>query len=277
MFLLVFVGIYFIIGSWAVRKDIKIVEKSIRLVVVDSNEEVTSSIKKYFSENAVIDVVSCINNGIDALNYLINHESDYDTVVMDIMLPEMDGITLLENIKNRKLNKKIIVLSTYKEDYTIKKLISLGVNYYMLKPFSLDSLEGRILDLSKSYDIETNASGDALVKVSEILHNLGIPSHIRGYQYIRDGILMIYNNDKYVNFITKEIYPELALKYDTTPSRVERAIRHAIEISWERGDMELMEDLFGHSVAFERSKPTNAEYLNTIADRMRLNNKLIVS
>lgn len=277
MFLLVFVGIYFIIGSWAVRKDIKIVEKSIRLVVVDSNEEVTSSIKKYFSENAVIDVVSCFNNGIDALNYLINHESDYDTVVMDIMLPEMDGITLLENIKNRKLNKKIIVLSTYKEDYTIKKLISLGVNYYMLKPFSLDSLEGRILDLSKSYDIETNASGDALVKVSEILHNLGIPSHIRGYQYIRDGILMIYNNDKYVNFITKEIYPELALKYDTTPSRVERAIRHAIEISWERGDMELMEDLFGHSVAFERSKPTNAEYLNTIADRMRLNNKLIVS
>ncbi len=277
MFLLVFVGIYSIIGSWAVRKDIKIVEKSIRLVVVDSNEEVTSSIKKYFSENAVIDVVSCINNGIDALNYLINHESDYDTVVMDIMLPEMDGITLLENIKNRKLNKKIIVLSTYKEDYTIKKLISLGVNYYMLKPFSLDSLEGRILDLSKSYDIETNASGDALVKVSEILHNLGIPSHIRGYQYIRDGILMIYNNDKYVNFITKEIYPELALKYDTTPSRVERAIRHAIEISWERGDMELMEDLFGHSVAFERSKPTNAEYLNTIADRMRLNNKLIVS
>lgn len=277
MFLLVFVGIYFIIGSWAVRKDIKIVEKSIRLVVVDSNEEVTSSIKKYFSENAVIDVVSCINNGIDALNYLINHESDYDTVVMDIMLPEMDGITLLENIKNRKLNKKIIVLSTYKEDYTIKKLISLGVNYYMLKPFSLDSLEGRLLDLSKSYDIETNASGDALVKVSEILHNLGIPSHIRGYQYIRDGILMIYNNDKYVNFITKEIYPELALKYDTTPSRVERAIRHAIEISWERGDMELMEDLFGHSVAFERSKPTNAEYLNTIADRMRLNNKLIVS
>lgn len=277
MFLLVFVGIYSIIGSWAVRKDIKIVEKSIRLVVVDSNEEVTSSIKKYFSENAVIDVVSCINNGIDALNYLINHESDYDTVVMDIMLPEMDGITLLENIKNRKLNKKIIVLSTYKEDYTIKKLISLGVNYYMLKPFSLDSLEGRLLDLSKSYDIETNASGDALVKVSEILHNLGIPSHIRGYQYIRDGILMIYNNDKYVNFITKEIYPELALKYDTTPSRVERAIRHAIEISWERGDMELMEDLFGHSVAFERSKPTNAEYLNTIADRMRLNNKLIVS
>lgn len=259
------------------KKGHKIVEKSIRLVVVDSSEEVTSSIRKYFKQNAVIDVVSCINNGIDALNYLINHQSDYDAIVMDIMLSEMDGITLLENIKNRKLDKKIIVLSTYKEDYTIKKLISLGVNYYMLKPFSLDSLEGRIKDFYKTYDMPTNAKGDALFKVSEILHNLGIPSHIRGYQYIRDGILMIYNNDKYVNFITKEIYPELALKYDTTPSRVERAIRHAIEISWERGDMDLMEDLFGHSVAFERSKPTNAEYLNTIADRMRLNNKLIVS
>lgn len=252
-------------------------EKSIRLVVVDSSEEVTSSIRKYFKENAVVNVVSCINNGVDALSFLINHESDYDMILMDLLLPEMDGVTLLENLRSRKINKKVIVASSYKEDYTIKKLISLGVNYYILKPFSLDSLHERMLDLNRTYHMETNAEGDAEIKVSSILHNLGIPSHIRGYQYIRDGILMIYKNDKYINFITKEIYPELALKYNTTSSRVERAIRHAIEISWERGDMDLMEDLFGHSVDFDRSKPTNAEYLNTIADRMRLNNKLVVA
>ncbi len=252
-------------------------EKSIRLVVVDNSEEVTSSIKKYFKENAVINVVSCINNGVDALSFLINHEADYDMVIMDLLIPQMDGMTLLENMKSRKINKKVIVLSSYKEDYVIKKLIALGVNYYILKPFSLDSLEERIKDLNKDYEIETNANVNAEVKISNLLHNLGIPSHIRGYQYIRDGILMIYNNNKYINFITKEIYPELALKYNTTPSRVERAMRHAIEISWERGDVELMDDLFGHSVNFERSKPTNAEYLNTLADRMRLNNKLVVA
>ncbi len=252
-------------------------EKSIRLVVVDNSEEVTSSIRKYFRENAVVDVVSCINNGLDALNFLINHDNDYDMVIMDLLIPQMDGVTLLENMKSRKINKKVIVLSSYKEDYTIKKLISLGVNYYILKPFSLESLEDRIKDLNNTYEISNNANGSAEVKVTNLLHNLGIPSHIRGYQYIRDGILMIYNNNKYINFITKEIYPELAIKYDTTPSRVERAIRHAIEISWERGDVDLMDDLFGHSVNFERSKPTNAEYINTLADRMRLNSKLVVA
>ena len=252
-------------------------EKSIRLVVVDSSEEVAGSIRKYFINNAVIDVVSCINDGVDALNFLINHEGDYDMVIMDLLLPNMDGMSLLENLKSRKISKKVIVLSSYKEDYTIKKLITLGVSYYILKPFSLESLEERIIDLNKSHDTDNNALANAEIKVSNLLHNLGIPSHIRGYQYIRDGILMIYNNEKYINFITKEIYPELAIKYNTTPSRVERAIRHAIEISWERGDVDLMEDLFGHSVDFERSKPTNAEYLNTLADRMRLNNKLIVA
>ena len=251
-------------------------EKSIGLVVVDSNDAVTSSIRKYFLKNAVINVVSCIKNGKEALDYLINNKDSYDFIIMDIVLPGLDGISILENIRNLKLNKKIIVLSSYKDDFTIKRVVTYGANYYMLKPFSLEALEKRILDLSNEREYNFNVMGDAEYKVSEILHNLGIPSHIRGYQYIRDGILMIYKNEKYVNFITKEIYPELALKYDTTPSRVERAIRHAIEISWERGDVELMEKLFGHSVDFDRSKPTNAEYLNTIADRMRLNNKVLI-
>lgn len=252
-------------------------EKSIRLAVIDSNGEVTSSIKKYFRGHAVISVVNSLENGEEALEYLINHSTDYDVILMDIILPKMDGITLLENIKARHLNKKTIVISSYKDDFTVKKLISLGVNYYILKPFCLDSLEKRILEMDEDIKIETNEKASTELKISDALHNLGVPSHISGYGYIRDGVLMILNNDKKVGLVTKKIYPELANKYETTPSRVERAIRHAIEISWDRGDVDLMNNFFGHSVQYDKGKPTNSEYLNTIADRIRLNNNLVVN
>lgn len=114
------------------------------------------------------------------------------------------------------------------------------------------------------------------IKVSDMLHNLGMPSHIRGYQYIRDGIMMMYKEPDMLKGITKEIYPELALKYDTTSSRVERAIRHAIEVSWSRGDYDLMEKYFGNSVDFDKSKPTNAEFIITLTDRLRLDNKVVM-
>lgn len=252
-------------------------EKSIRVAVIDYNDEVICSVKKYFSNHAVISVVCSLNNGEDALDYLINHASDYDLILMDILLPKMDGITLLENLKGRHLNKKVIVISSYKDDYTVKKLVSLDVNYFILKPFCLDSLEGRILELNDNIDIKTNKEASTELKISETLHDLGVPSHIHGYEYIRDGVLMILSNGSYLGFITRDIYPQIAQKYSTTPSRVERAIRHAIEISWDRGDVDLMNKFFGNSVEFDKGKPTNAEYLNTIADRIRLTNNLVVN
>ena len=117
---------------------------------------------------------------------------------------------------------------------------------------------------------------DLRIKISDMLHTLGVPSHIRGYQYIRDGIVMMYEEPDMLKGITKEIYPELALKYNTTTSRVERAIRHAIEVSWSRGDYQLMDKYFGNSIDYDKSKPTNAEFIITLTDRLRLDNKVVM-
>ncbi len=251
--------------------------EKINLVVVDGNEEVTSSIKNYFEVRSDINIVANFKDGNEALDYLINPNSNYDVILMDLILPNIDGINILENMKRRKINKKIIVLSSYISEDSTKKVASLGVNYYMLKPFDLNSLDERIKDLYKVNEYNSNKKANLEIEVSSMLHNLGIPSHVRGYQYIRDGVILLFNRNSFVSYITKDVYPEIAEKYDTTSSRVERAIRHAIEISWDRGDLNLMEDLFGHSVDYERSKPTNSEYINTLADRVKLKSKMVIA
>lgn len=253
-------------------------EKVINIVVIDDNEVVTGSVKKYFSNNAVINVVNTFTNGKTGLEYLIKYSNNYDLVVLDILLPEIDGLKILDELKRRGIQKKVIVLSSYKDDYSIRKAQDLGADYFMLKPFDLASLEERIKDINEKEEYPKIANhGDIEIEVSTILHDLGIPSHIRGYQYIREGILLIYESKKIVTLVTKDVYPEIAAKFNTTSSRVERAIRHAIEISWIRGDLKLMERIFGNSIDFERSKPTNSEFLTTIADRMRLNKKELIA
>ena len=251
--------------------------ESINLIVVDNNEGVTSSIKKYFEVRSNINVVKTLKDGAEALNYICENRNEFDVIIMDLLLQKVDGISLLHSIKKHKLDKKIIVLSSYMNETLTPKISSLGVDYYMLKPFSLESLEDRIKDLFKKVNFKSNRNQKLELQVSEILHNLGVPSHIRGYQYIRDGIIFIYNSKNYVTYITKDIYPTLALSYETTPSRVERAIRHAIELSWDRGDLDLMEELFGHSINFQKSKPTNSEYINTIADRLKIDNRMTIN
>ena len=151
----------------------------------------------------------------------------------------------------------------------MQNMNKLGVDYYMMKPFSLESLEIRLKDILTSKKIN-DKNLEMERNISKILHTLGVPSHIKGYIYIRDGIKLMYNSTELVGGITKEIYPEIAKKYNSTISRVERAIRHAIEISWNRGDYEVMEEIFGHSVDFDRAKPTNSEFIATIADHLRL-------
>lgn len=253
-------------------------EKTIRVVMIDDNEAVSSSVKKYFWSNAVINIVGTFNNGRDGLNYLIQNRDSYDMIILDILLPHIDGIRILDELKTRGINKKVIVLSSYKDEYTIRQVQALNANYFMLKPFSVESLEKRIIDINSEKTLIQTLNRQSLeVEVSSLLHGLGIPSHVRGYQYIREGIMLIYENSSALTLITKEIYPEIAMKFDTTSSRVERAIRHAIEISWIRGDLKIMEELFGHSIDFERAKPTNSEFLTTIADHLKMNNKVLVS
>jgi len=254
-------------------------ENLCRLLVVDNNEATTTKIEEQFSSHAVIKVVKTINNGSSALDYILKSNDEFDVIVMDLILPEVDGLTILSKMQEHNIKKKIIILTSYKKEYTVNMVNNYGVSYYMLKPFSILALETRILELANSNNIKVKELTDEEQKIhiaiSKLLHQLGIPSHIKGYVYIRESVFLYYQSNDAYGGITKEIYPEVAMRYSTTASRVERAIRHAIEVSWNRGDYDLMEEIFGNSVAYDRAKPTNAEFIATIADRLRYDKKLL--
>ncbi|MCI8346724.1 MAG: sporulation transcription factor Spo0A [Bacilli bacterium] len=245
-----------------------------RLLVIDDNKELVSMIKEYFKTHADIEVALEAYDGVEGLN-LIDKKSDlYDVIVLDLIMPNKDGMSVLEYMKKKNMDRKIIVLTSYNTPDIIRKVSELGVNYYILKPFELSDLERRIIEISEGVNFEGKSidlyHNNLQISTTKILHELGVPSHIKGYQYIREGIMMLYEKPEVIGGITKELYPEVASKYDTTVSRVERAIRHAIEVSWNRGNWELMEEIFGHSVDIDKAKPTNSEFIVTVADKLRL-------
>ena len=243
----------------------------IRVLMIDDNVSLIEMVKEYFSDHSKIEVTLCSNDGMDGLNKILN-ESNYDIVLLDLIMPNKDGLYVLEELKKRGIEKNIIVETSYNEPKVIRRVSEYGVNYYILKPFDLTDLEDKIMDVfnttsSKSINLYHS---NLQISITKMLHELGMPSHIKGYQYIREGITMIYNDPNIIGGITKELYPELATKFDTTVSRVERAIRHAIEVSWNRGNWDYMEELFGHSVDIDKAKPTNSEFIVTVADKLRL-------
>ena len=248
---------------------------SIRVLVIDSDNSITKEVKKYFGSHEVIKVVACKNDGEEGLNYILNNINYFDVIVMDLLLPKFDGLFILSELKKRNINKKIIVTTGFKDDNVMEEANEYGIDYYMLKPVNLMSLEKRLLSLCINKKTSMLFNQDAIV--TDLLHTLGIPSNIKGFQYIRDGILILYNSENPMTYITKEVYPELSRRYDSTPTRVERAIRHAIEISWNRGDMDLMDEIFGNSLNLNRDKPTNSEYITTIADRLKVRANLVTS
>ena len=248
-----------------------------RIMVVDDNKVMVEMLKEYFLESKTVEVVDEAYDGLEAWNKI--KENSYDCVLLDLIMPKKDGLFVLEQIKENKIKANVIVVTSYNEQETIRNVSEFGVRYFVLKPFDLKDLEKRIMEATRDrrensvIDFENN---DAHIKVSKILHELGIPSHIKGYQYIRDAITMVYKDQNLIGGITKELYPEIGKKYNASVTRVERAIRHAIEVSWNRGDWDLMEEIFGHSVDIDRAKPTNSEFIVTIADKMRLD-KLSIS
>ncbi|MBQ9012007.1 MAG: sporulation transcription factor Spo0A [Bacilli bacterium] len=245
--------------------------KKTNILMIDDNKQLVEAVKEYFSNSDEIEVKYVASDGLDGLK-LIEEKDDYDVVVLDLVMPNKDGMWVLEQLKEKGIDKKIIVETSYNAMDVIRQVSEYGVKYYLLKPFDLEDLEKRILQLNdvkvgKSIDLASNNIKSSITKT---LHDLGIPSHIKGYQYIRDGVEIIFDRPEIIGGITKELYPELANKFETTVSRVERAIRHAIEVSWNRGDWDLMEELFGHSVDIDKAKPTNSEFMVTIADKLRL-------
>ncbi len=248
--------------------------KQIRLVVVDDNEALTDMVEEYFSEHQKITVVKKIYNGLDAFEYVKNNKDAFDVMLLDLIMPKKDGIYVLDQMKKSNIEKNVIVGTSFNADETISRVSKYNPKHFLLKPFDMPDLEDKIMDAVNF--IPDNKNGMNLyhnnleISVTKLLHGLGVPSHIKGYQYIREGILLMYESPSIVGAITKELYPEIANKYDTTVSRVERAIRHAIEVSWNRGDIELMEEVFGHSVDYDRAKPTNSEFIVTLSDKLRL-------
>ena len=240
-----------------------------RLLVVDNDINTTNQIRNYFSSHAVMNVVKVISDGKEALEYIRRYNNEFDCIIMDLILPNIDGVTIIEKMKDLNINTKIFILTGYKDTTILRNMSKYDVSYYMMKPFSLESLELRLKDVLISETVP-NRTSENTKRITKMLHTLGVPSHIKGYLYIREGIDLMMSNSDMLGGITKEIYPEIAKKYNTTPSRVERAVRHAIEISWNRGDYETMEEIFGHSVDYDKAKPTNSEFIATIADHLKM-------
>lgn len=245
----------------------------IRAILVDDNMNLVNMISEYFSSSNVVEVVGIAYDGLEAINLIESKLNEFDVLVLDLIMPKKDGIYVLNEMKRRNISKNTIVATSYNSPDVIREVSELGANYFILKPFNLSDLQNRIVEISTKVSSEKNIDlnhGNLQISITKLLHQLGIPSHIKGYQYIREGIGIVYNRPEFIGGITKDLYPELAGKYNTTVSRVERAIRHAIEVSWARGDLKIMEDIFGHSVDVDKTKPTNSEFIVTIADKLKI-------
>ncbi len=243
------------------------------ILMIDDNINLIDMVKEYFEAVDSIDIKFEAHDGEEGIDQIEKHKDEIDLIILDLIMPNKDGIYVLNEMKKRGINKKIIVATSYNAAEVIREVSEYGVSYYVLKPFDLSLLEKRINDITnkkeETNDIDFYAS-NLQVSITKMLHELGIPSHIKGYQYIREAVGIIFEKPEIIGGITKELYPELASKFNTTVSRVERAIRHAIEVSWNRGNLDFMEELFGFSVDIDRAKPTNSEFMVTIADKLRL-------
>lgn len=245
----------------------------INILMIDDNINLIEMVKEYFKDNEEVNIAFEAHDGEEGINEITKNKDKIDLIILDLIMPNKDGIYVLNEMKKRGINKKVIVATSYNAAEVIREVSEFGVSYYILKPFDLSDLEKRVYDITKKENNNKNIdfyTSNLQVAITKMLHELGIPSHIKGYQYIREAVNIIFENPSVIGGITKELYPELAKKFNTTTSRVERAIRHAIEVSWNRGNLDFMEEIFGYSVDIDKAKPTNSEFMVTIADKLRL-------
>ncbi len=207
-----------------------------------------------------------------------------NVVIMDFFLPRLDAIGVMQTVHSLKLpfTPQFMVMSSFDSDKLEREAMQAGADYYFLKPFDVDDMARRILLLTSFGEkieplhrsSENAAKNNLEIRVTEILHQIGVPAHIKGYQYLRDSILMAIDDDEIINAVTKRLYPAVAKKHATTSSRVERAIRHAIEVAWDRGDVDVLNSYFGYTIHTDRGKPTNSEFVAMISDKFRLQLKI---
>jgi len=247
--------------------------QKIRVVIADDNREFSEIMQEYLNQQTDIDLVGVAYNGEEVLT-LVNEQKP-DILVLDIIMPHLDGIGVLEQLNNMQIRRpKVIMLTAFGQENITQRVVELGADYYVLKPFNMDVLLNRIRQLSNNLTSQRPTSSFKAktldVEVTNIIREIGIPAHIKGYQYLRDAIIMIVHEIELLGAVTKVLYPMIADKYVTTPSRVERAIRHAIEVAWNRGNMDMINRLFGYTIKVDKGKPTNSEFMAMIADKLRM-------
>ncbi len=260
----------------------------ISVVIADDNVEFAEILKNFLNSKGDIEVQGIASDGEEALKLIVENEPD--VVLLDIIMPHLDGIGVLEKMNSMENLKDtiVIVLSAIGQDAITQRSIMLGAEYYMVKPFELELLYKRIKEVKQGMvessknntkktilqsSFESVSKENLEASITEIIHEVGVPAHIKGYQYIREAIILAVNNMEVINSVTKQLYPTLAKKFKTTPSRVERAIRHAIEVAWARGEMEINNSMFGNTISATKGKPTNSEFIAMIADKLRLEMK----
>ena len=262
-------------------------KEKLRIVIADDNIDFANTLKSYLSKEEDMEIVGMVKDGEEVCKII--EDKKPDVVLLDVIMPHLDGLGVLEKLQEMNIEKRpiIIMLSAVGQDKITQKAINLGAEYYIVKPFEISLLIKRIKEL-KYYEPEKDKSNylsreikqqyieiapenknneeslEALV--TNVIHEVGVPAHIKGYQYLREAIIMVVNNIDIINQITKQLYPNIANKYGTTPSRVERAIRHAIEVAWGRGEPATVENIFGYTVSASKGKPTNSEFIAMIAD-----------
>lgn len=239
----------------------------IKIAIVDDNIDQIDMVKSYINEQNDIEIVAEAYNGYDGIELLKKDHDKFDILLLDLVMPKRGGIWFLQEMKKNDIKTKTIIQTSNNTENAIREASRYNVNRFILKPYDLDYMGEVIREVSlKDISIEVR---DAESKVVHILHELGIPSHIKGFQYLKNSIIMVYKDINYIGAITKLIYPEIAEMYGTTVSRVERAIRHAIEVGINRSTPDKISQYFGLTIYYEKDKPTNSEYIATIAECLK--------
>jgi two-component system response regulator (stage 0 sporulation protein A) len=257
---------------------VKNLSEKIKLVVIDDNPVLNDSLCGFFSRKDDIEVAGTAQNAMEAAEMIKILKPD--AIIMDIIMPHADGLSLLERLNTSEFENppSVIILSAIGHEALIKKACGLGAKYFMVKPFDYEILYKRLLDMFNMHpaDIQrmpphaapTVKSKSMDEKITTIFLTIGIPAHIKGYQFLREAVKMVVKNPDVINRITKELYPGIAFSFDTSSSKVERAIRHAIEVAWTRGKIENINTIFGYNIYSKNDKPTNGEFIALVADKL---------
>ena len=248
-------------------------ENRVKILIADGNDEFCGHLKQTLERSGGYEVVGIADDGEKALALLSSEQPD--VLVLDLLLSKADGISILKQAHSMEKQPVALVLSGFMTEYVGNMAVSLGVQYFMAKPCDFELVAERIREIvatEQQARAMTARKGEINIEamVTSIIHEIGVPAHIKGYQYLREAIMIAVNDMDVINAITKVLYPQVAKTFATTPSRVERAIRHAIEVAWDRGDLETLQKFFGYTVSNSKGKPTNSEFIALIADKLQL-------